>query len=127
MILRSQQASSGSASSSTFLERIRRVSFLDAIQAMSAAAHCGEMDDIHGGAGTCIGGMIVPALVAMAEKYGRQRPRVFSRAPSSGMKRRPASGWRLMLRVFSFAAGGRARCAEFSASPQPVRSFCDGL
>jgi 2-methylcitrate dehydratase PrpD len=28
------------------------------------------MDDIHGGAGTCIGGMIVPALLAMTEKYG---------------------------------------------------------
>jgi 2-methylcitrate dehydratase PrpD len=28
------------------------------------------MDDIHGGAGTCIGAMIVPALIAMAEKYG---------------------------------------------------------
>ena len=47
-----------------------RVSFLDAVQAMSVAAHCGEMDDIHSGAGTCIGGMIVPALIAMAEKYG---------------------------------------------------------
>jgi len=37
---------------------------------MSVAAHCGEMDDIHSGAGTCIGGMVVPALIAMAEKYG---------------------------------------------------------
>src|SRR5215468_8303103 len=47
-----------------------RVSYLDAVQAMSVAAHCGEMDDIHSGAGTCIGGMVVPALLAMAEKYG---------------------------------------------------------
>src|SRR5262249_57476611 len=37
---------------------------------MAVAAHCGEMDDIHSGAGTCIGGMIVPALLAVAEKYG---------------------------------------------------------
>ena len=36
---------------------------------MSVAAHCGEIDDIHGGAGVCIGGMIVPSLLAMAEKY----------------------------------------------------------
>ncbi len=47
-----------------------RVSYLDAVQAMAVAAHCGEMDDIHGGAGTCIGGMIIPALLAMAEKSG---------------------------------------------------------
>ena len=47
-----------------------RASYLDAVQAMSVAAHCGEMDDIHGGAGTCIGGMIIPALLAMAEKFG---------------------------------------------------------
>ena len=47
-----------------------RVSYLDAVQAMSVAAHCGEMDDIHGGAGTCIGGMIIPALLAMADKVG---------------------------------------------------------
>ena len=37
---------------------------------MAAAAHCGEMDDIHGGAGTCIGAMIIPALLAMADKFG---------------------------------------------------------
>jgi 2-methylcitrate dehydratase PrpD len=47
-----------------------RVSYPDAVQAMAAAAHCGEMDDIHGGAGTCIGAMVVPALLAMAEKFG---------------------------------------------------------
>ena len=65
-------ASNGDSSSSTspLLGTDSRVSFLDAVQAMSVAAHCGEMDDIHSGAGTCIGGMIVPALVAMAEKYG---------------------------------------------------------
>jgi 2-methylcitrate dehydratase PrpD len=60
----------GSGSASTLLGTDSRVSFLDAVQAMSVAAHCGEMDDIHSGAGTCIGGMVVPALVAMAEKYG---------------------------------------------------------
>jgi 2-methylcitrate dehydratase PrpD len=48
----------------------RRVSYLNAVQAMSVAAHCGEMDDIHGAAGTCVGAMIVPLLLAMAEKYG---------------------------------------------------------
>jgi 2-methylcitrate dehydratase PrpD len=63
-------ASSDSGSTSTLLGTDSRVSFLDAVQAMSVAAHCGEMDDIHSGAGTCIGGMIVPALVAIAEKYG---------------------------------------------------------
>lgn len=63
-------ASSGSGSTSSLLGTVSRVSFLDAVQAMSVAAHCGEMDDIHSGAGTCIGGMIVPALIAMAEKHG---------------------------------------------------------
>jgi 2-methylcitrate dehydratase PrpD len=58
-----------SGSSSTLFGTHSRVSFLDAIQAMCVAAHCGEMDDIHGGAGTCIGGMIVPTLVALGEKY----------------------------------------------------------
>jgi len=43
--------------------------FLDAVQAMATAAHCGELDDIHGGAATCIGAMVVPALLAMAGKY----------------------------------------------------------
>ena len=42
----------------------------DAVQAMATAAHCGELDDIHGGAATCIGAMVVPALLALAEKYG---------------------------------------------------------
>ena len=37
---------------------------------MATAAHCGELDDIHGGAATCIGAMIVPALLALAEKHG---------------------------------------------------------
>jgi len=48
----------------------KRVAFLDAVQDMSVAAHCGEMDDIHAGAGTCIGGMVVPALMALTERYG---------------------------------------------------------
>ena len=52
-----------------------RVGYLDAVQAMSVAAHCGEMDDIHGGAGICIGAMVVPALLAMAEKFGGTGPR----------------------------------------------------
>jgi 2-methylcitrate dehydratase PrpD len=37
---------------------------------MATAAHCGELDDIRGGAGTCIGAMIVPGLIAIAEKHG---------------------------------------------------------
>ena len=63
-------ATSGANGTSTLLGSDRRVSFLDAVQAMSVAAHCGEMDDIHGGAGTCIGAMIVPALSAIGEKHG---------------------------------------------------------
>ena len=55
---------------STLFGTAERVSYLDAVQAMSVAAHCGEMDDIHAGAATCIGGMIIPALLAMAEKSG---------------------------------------------------------
>jgi 2-methylcitrate dehydratase PrpD len=37
---------------------------------MATAAHCGELDDIHGGAATCIGGMIVPLLLVLAQKHG---------------------------------------------------------
>lgn len=47
-----------------------KVSYLDAVHAMATAAHCGELDDIHGDAGTCIGAMIVPALLALAENHG---------------------------------------------------------
>ena len=47
-----------------------RAGYLDAVQAMATAAHCGELDDIHGGAATCIGAMIIPALLALAEKHG---------------------------------------------------------
>jgi 2-methylcitrate dehydratase PrpD len=56
-----------------FIGTPSRVLFLDAVQAMSVAAHCGEMDDIHSGAGTCIGGMVVPALIAMAENMAAAR------------------------------------------------------
>jgi 2-methylcitrate dehydratase PrpD len=65
-------ASDGSSAqgSSTLFGAGARVSYPDAVQAMSAAAHCGEMDDIHGGAGTCIGAMVVPGLLATAEKFG---------------------------------------------------------
>jgi 2-methylcitrate dehydratase PrpD len=63
-------AGEGSPGSSTLFGTADQVSYLDAVQAMSVAGHCGEMDDIHGGAGICIGGMIVPALLATAEKYG---------------------------------------------------------
>ncbi|HEY7319164.1 MAG TPA: MmgE/PrpD family protein [Candidatus Binatia bacterium] len=60
---------SSSSLTSTLLGAGSRVSFLEAVQAMSVAAHCGEMDDIHGGAGTCIGGIIMPPLVAMVEEH----------------------------------------------------------
>jgi 2-methylcitrate dehydratase PrpD len=63
-------AASGGNSASTLFGRSSRASFLDAVQAMATAAHCGELDDIHGGAATCIGAMVIPALIAMAEKYG---------------------------------------------------------
>lgn len=63
-------AASGGNVASTLLGTRLRVSYLDAVQAMATAAHCAELDDIHGGAATCIGGMIIPALLAMAEKYG---------------------------------------------------------
>jgi 2-methylcitrate dehydratase PrpD len=63
-------ANSGTNSTLSLLGSDRRASFPDAVQAMSVAAHCGEMDDIHTGAGTCIGGIVVPALLAIAEKYG---------------------------------------------------------
>lgn len=62
-------ASAGNASSTLFGTRLH-ASYFDAVQGMATAAHCGELDDIHGGAATCIGGMIVPALLAMAEKHG---------------------------------------------------------
>ncbi len=62
-------ASAGNADSTLF-GTARRAAYLDAVQAMATAAHCGELDDIHGGAATCIGGMIVPALLALAEKHG---------------------------------------------------------
>ena len=46
-------ATSGSTvsrASATLFGSGARVSYLDAVQAMAVAAHCGEMDDIHGGA-----------------------------------------------------------------------------
>jgi 2-methylcitrate dehydratase PrpD len=63
-------ATSGANATSTLIGSDRRVSYLDAVQAMSVASHCGEMDDIHGGAGTCIGAMIIPALIATGERHG---------------------------------------------------------
>ncbi|HEX7230153.1 MAG TPA: MmgE/PrpD family protein [Candidatus Binatia bacterium] len=63
-------ANSGKNMSAPLLGSGQRVSLLDAVEAMSVAAHCGEMDDIHAGAGTCIGAMVIPALFAMTKKYG---------------------------------------------------------
>lgn len=62
-------ASDGNTASTLFGTKLH-ASYLDAVQAMATAAHCGELDDIHGGTATCIGGMIVPALLALAEKHG---------------------------------------------------------
>ena len=61
---------SNAAGNVALLGTTARASYLDAAQAMSVAAHCGEMDDIHSGSGTCLGAMIVPALFAMAQKNG---------------------------------------------------------
>lgn len=47
-----------------------RVPLLEGVLAGATAAHSGEMDDIHSEAGTCVGGIIIPVLLAMAEKYG---------------------------------------------------------
>lgn len=63
-------AASGDNSAATLFGTHLRASFLDAVQAMATAAHCGELDDIHGGAATCIGAMVVPALLVLAEKHG---------------------------------------------------------
>jgi 2-methylcitrate dehydratase PrpD len=62
--------SGGAHPTATLFGSDARVAYLDAVQAMAVAAHCAEMDDIHSGAGTCIGAMIVPALIAMAQKHG---------------------------------------------------------
>lgn len=63
---------------STLFGTSQSVGYLDAVQAMATAAHCGELDDIHGGAGTCIGAMIVPGLIAVAEKHGGSGQRFLS-------------------------------------------------
>ncbi len=85
-------ATSGAAanSTSTLFGTVRRVSYLDAVQAMAVAAHCGEMDDIHSGAGTCVGAMIVPTLIAMAENHGGTGKRFIEAA---------VSGYETMIRV----------------------------
>ena len=63
-------AAAGRGNEATLFGSATRASYLDAAQAMAVAVHCGEMDDIHSGAGTCIGAMIVPALLALAQKNG---------------------------------------------------------
>lgn len=61
-------ASASNSGGATLLGTRQRVALLDGVQAMATAAHCGELDDIHGGAATCIGGLVVPALLGLAEK-----------------------------------------------------------
>jgi 2-methylcitrate dehydratase PrpD len=63
-------AAAAGGGDATLLGSAARASTLDAAQAMSVAAHCGELDDIHSGAGACIGAMVVPALLALAQKNG---------------------------------------------------------
>src|SRR5690242_11878830 len=63
-------ANNGANTNSRLFGSQRWSSLLDAVEAMSVAAHCGEMDDIHSRAGTCIGALVLPALLALAEKYG---------------------------------------------------------
>lgn len=63
-------AAAARGNEATLFGSATRASYLDAAQAMAVAAHCGEMDDIHSGAGTCIGAMVVPALLALAQKNG---------------------------------------------------------
>jgi 2-methylcitrate dehydratase PrpD len=74
----------------TLLGTRERVAYPDAVQAMAAAAHCGEMDDIHGGAGTCIGAMVIPALLAMADKFGGSGRRFIEAA---------VAGYEMIIRV----------------------------
>lgn len=62
-------AASGTNATSTLFGANAQAAYLDAVQAMATAAHCGELDDIHGGAATCMGAMIVPALLALAQKH----------------------------------------------------------
>jgi len=115
------------ACSATLFGTNTRVSYLDAVQAMSVAAHCGEMDDIHSGAGTCIGGMVIPALISMAERFGGHGRR-FLEAAIVGYETTAriglaidapglfAGGWwpSTVCGAFGVAAGG-AKFLEWSA------------
>ncbi len=62
------------------------VTLPDEVQAMAAAAHCGEMDDIHSGSGTCIGAMVVPGFGRDGGKIRRQRPQLSSKLSSLAMR-----------------------------------------
>src|SRR5262245_30761917 len=53
-------ATSRGDSSATLVGTNLGASYPDAVQAMAAAAHCGELDDIYGGAAVCIGALVVP-------------------------------------------------------------------
>ena len=82
--------SEAAAASSSIFGTPYRAPYPDAAQAMAVAAHCGEMDDIHGGAGVCIGGVIVPALLAMAENFGCTGQRFIEAA---------AAGYETVIRI----------------------------
>jgi len=73
-------ANCGGAQTSTLIGTIQRTSPLEAVQGMAAAAHCGELDDIHGGAGACIGAIVIPALLALAEEHGGSGQRLVEAA-----------------------------------------------
>jgi 2-methylcitrate dehydratase PrpD len=102
-----------------------RVSYADAVQAMSTAAHCGEMDDIHGGAGTCIGAMIIPALLAMAEKFGGSG-RKFIEAATVSYETVIRVGLCIDAPKLSRAAGGPVRFAARLALLPLALSFSGG-
>src|SRR5262249_40854800 len=91
------------------------------VQAMAVAAHCGEMDDIHSGAGTCIGGMIVPALLAVAEKYGGNG-RPFFEGAILGYETPVRLGVTLNApRLFSPCRGARTVCGVFGVAAAGAR------
>jgi len=53
---------------STVFPVSKKTDVLSAIQVNCSAAHCSEIDNIHPGAIVCLGGMVVPAALAWAEK-----------------------------------------------------------
>ena len=61
----------GAPREATVLPSGKKTDALSVIQVNSSAAHCSEIDNIHPGAIVCIGGMVVPAALAWAERNKR--------------------------------------------------------